>query len=113
MSNVRNAQITGTFLGRDGHGIMTLYLTLSFDGFGCSYGGYSLDGYDKVTKKRVCSHLGMQSVCEILDTVGVDNWEGLRGQYVRVEFSCGAVTRIGHLIKDRWFSLKEFFSQEA
>lgn len=110
---IENAKITNTFLGREDHGVMTFYITVEFGGGGCSYGGYSLDGYDKITKKRVYSTKGMQAICEVLDTVGVNSWEKLKGQYIRIENEGlgGTITKIGNLIKDEWFCLKNLFTE--
>jgi hypothetical protein len=108
---IENAKITNTFLGREDHNIMTFYITVEFSGGGCSYGGYSLDEYDKSTRKRVCSQIAMQSIVEVIDTIGVNSWEELKGQYIRIEHEGlgGGVVRIGNLMKNKWFSLKEFF----
>ena len=45
--------------------------------------------------------------------VGVDKWEDLPGKYIRFEDNgCGfTVTKIGNIIKDKWFDLKEFFGK--
>lgn len=46
-----------------------------------------------------------------MKTLEVESWEELKGQYVRVEFEGwdGKILRIGHLMKDKWFSFKEYF----
>jgi hypothetical protein len=46
-----------------------------------------------------------------MKTLEVESWEELKGQYVRVEFEDGGgkILRIGHLMKDKWFSFKEYF----
>jgi hypothetical protein len=46
-----------------------------------------------------------------MKTLEVESWEDLKGQYVRVEFEDrgGKILRIGHLMKDKWFSFKEYF----
>ena len=43
----------------------------------------------------------------------VDSWEQLKGKYVRVEFEGwgGKVLRIGHLMKDKWFSWDKYFAE--
>ena len=38
----------------------------------------------------------------------VDNWEDLKGTYVRAEFKDSMIKRIGHLIKDQWFDYEKY-----
>lgn len=111
---IENARITSTMLGVEDHGIMTCYLFLKFENCNnCGFGGYELDVYDKEEGRRVGTAAGMQMIAEILETVGVKNWEDLLGTYVRCEFEGygGKITRIGNIIKDKWFSLEDFFAE--
>lgn len=116
---IKNARIKSTKLGREDHGIMTFMIHIEFDcsNFGvsnqCGIGGYALDRYDRETKKRVFSAKGMEAISKILDMVGVDNWEDLKGKYIRVkENGLGSsIDEIGNLMEEKWFNLKEFFSQ--
>jgi hypothetical protein len=104
-TTVENAKITGTTLGREGHGIMSAYIHLEGAGWGVSFGGYALDQWDKAKDKRVGTAYGLAFVMAVLDTVGVDSWEKLTGQYVRVvsEGWGGSALKIGHITKDVWF----------
>lgn len=102
MTEIKNAKITGTSLGIEDHGIMTSHLYLEWDGACIGFGGYVLSGES-----------GIAYIEEILNVVGVNSWEELKGQYVRVEI--GGIgtkaTRIGNLIKDKWLSNNEFFNK--
>ena len=83
---IRNAKITSTKLGREDHGIMTFMIFIEFSGCGCGVGGYALDMWDReAPNKRVFSAKGLEAISEILDVVGVDNWEDLKGQYIRIK----------------------------
>lgn len=108
---IENMKIAGTMLGYEDHGILTFWLTLSGNGTGVGYGGYSLDEYDPVAKRRVATGAGFEAVAALLRVLGVSKWEDVRGQFVRAETTGlgGAVKRIGHLIEDRWLDLKEHF----
>lgn len=110
---IRNARITNTMLGREDHGIMTfmIYVDISESG-GCGIGGWALDGYDRETKTRVFSAKSMEAVSKILDTVGVDTWEQMRGKYIRVKDNGWGKTidEIGNLMENKWFNIREFFS---
>ena len=105
---IKNAKITGTTLGREDHGIMTAWLHLEGDGWGVGFGGYGLDSYDKDAKKRIGHAYGMAFIMGVLDVVGVDSWEKLKGQHVRVETEGwgGKAHRIGHIMSDKWFDPK-------
>lgn len=113
MSEIINAQITNVSLGYEDHGILTFGLTLRFGACSVVYGGVALDAYDKQLKERVPSSQGLKLITEIMKTVGVDKWEDLNNKYIRIE-DCGLgtiVDKIGNLMEDKWFSMKEFFDQ--
>jgi len=101
-----NVKITGTFLGREDHGIFTCQLHISGDSWGCAFGGYSLDTYDQKKKDRVGTAYGMDFINSILETLEVSEWEKLPGTYCRVRLEDRKVIEIGHLIKPKWFNPK-------
>ena len=108
-----NAKITDTMLGME-HGCLTAFLTLESDKLTVCSGGYVLDHWDR--KPGEYSSLdGFGAIIELMETVGVEQWEDLKGQYVRIMFdttNCGEeVLKIGNLILDKWFSWKEYFAE--
>lgn len=110
---IKNAQITSTMLGREDHGIMTFMIFVEFGSYGQGIGGYAIDSYDCVAKKRVFTARGLEAISKILDVVGVDKWEDLKGKYIRIKDkgSIGStIDEIGNLMEDKWFNLREFFS---
>ena len=111
---IRNAKILPTKLGREDHGIMTFMIFIEFYGAGCGVGGYALDYYDRESNKRVFTGKGLEAISNILDVVGVDNWEDLKGKYIRIKDNGigSTVDEVGNLIDDdKWFNLREFFSK--
>lgn len=97
-----NAKITSTRLGYEDHGILTCHLLLSGDGAGQAFGGYRLDA-----PKDGDSIMGTFWVKRILETVGVRNWEDLKGKYVRVDGEeHGDIFGIGHITENKWFHPK-------
>ena len=111
---IKNAKIQSTMLGREDHGIMTWMITIKFDKcVSCGVGGYALDSYDKETKTRVFYAESMESVSKLLEVVGVDKWEDLPGKYIRFEDNGwgSIITKIGNIVEDKWFDLKEFFGK--
>ena len=100
----KNAKITSTMLGYEDHGILSCMLYLSYGGSGQGFGGYCLDSYDKEKEKRIATiHCGVW-IAEILKIVGVEKWEDLKGQHIRVRSEHGKVHSIGNLLEDRWFN---------
>lgn len=111
--SIKNARIESTMFGREDHGIMTFSIYVKFDEcVGCGVGGYAIDGYDKETKGRVFSGDGLEAISKILEVVGVEKWEDLPGQYIRiVDNGWGStIDEIGNLMSDKWFNIREFFS---
>lgn len=110
---VYNAEITGTMLGFEDHGIMSSFVYLKFDGGSVGFGGYALDEYNKSLGKRVGVACGMEYIKEIMEVVGVSKWEDLKGKYVRVksEGLGGQAVALGNLIEDKWFEPREWFKQ--
>lgn len=111
---IRNAKITGTSLTMADHGVLCYYLTLDGGGCGCNYGGIVIGkGYLGAEKFEGYSK-GTEALMRIMDTVGVERWEDLPGQYVRfVDPGLGGVVkRIGNIIKNKWFDQDEFFAEE-
>ena len=110
---IKNAQITRTMLGREDHGIFTFMIYIKCDSWACGVGGYALDYYDETFDKRVYSAKSLEAVSKVLDVVGVDKWEDLKGKYIRVKDDGwgSTIDEIGNLIDDKWFNLREFFSK--
>ena len=109
-----NAQITNTMLGREDHGIMTFMIFVRCDDFGCGIGGYALDVKPKQEGDSIYSPKAMEVLSKILETVGVNKWEDLKGKYIRVvdEGHNSAINEIGNLMEDKWLNFKDFFSHE-
>ena len=107
-TEILNAQIVSTKLG-EAHGCLTADICLEGDHWGCYYGGYCLDHWYEDAGHHD-SLDGYGAIIELMKTLDVESWEQLKGQYVRVETTGwgGNITRIGHLMKDKWFSFKEY-----
>lgn len=112
---IKNARIQSTMLGREDHGIMTFVIYIDSGNFSCGVGGFCLDEFDITSKTRVFRSKSMKAISEILDVVGVNTWEELPGKYIRFEDEDdgwgSTVTKIGNIINDRWFDMREFFGE--
>ena len=116
MSEIKNYKIISTHLGYEADGVFTFYLRLKgADGIHVSVGGYALDSPDNMgmglLTKRSLTFKGVTLIANILDTVGVANWEELKGQYIRVvDNGLGScITKFGNLIEDKWIDLDDYF----
>ena len=110
-TEILNAKITNTKLGED-HGCLTANLFLEGDGWGCTFGGYCLDHWFSDIGKYNSSD-GYGAIIELMKTLEVESWEKLNGKYVRVEIEGwgGNIIKIGHLLKNKWFSWKDYFEE--
>jgi hypothetical protein len=119
---IENRKIVSTMLGTEDHGILTSQLVLEGDGFGVGFGGNTFDEPRRDSKGKFVGRrghaFGMEYIRALPETLEVGKWEDLPGKHVRVETDGigSKVTRIGHIIKDRWFSpealFREFFPEE-
>ena len=109
---IKPAQIEATYLG-ECHGCLTANIVLDCKGWISRYGGYCLGNwFSDFTDHQFVGGYG--AIIELMKAVGVDSWEMLKGQYVRVEFSNyldGKILRIGHITKDQWFSFDDYFRE--
>lgn len=93
---IQNAKITDTMLGYEDHGIFTCMLYLDYGGSCQGFGGYQLG--KEYTDKHIQG---------IMKAVGVDKWEKLKGQMVRVKRDPGyggKILAVGHILEDKWFN---------
>ena len=86
---IKNAKIGGTFLGID-EGRTILRISLD-------YGG--------VVQCAMwpTQQFNASIIKELLNCLGVDQWESLVGTPVRVKATFTSVVAIGHFIDDQWF----------
>lgn len=91
---IENAKIHSTHLGFEGHGILTLGITVDFGGVSQMIGGFS---YDHDGRANLAKH-----VREILTVLGVEKWEDVRG-FCRVDSSNGRLVALGHIVENKWW----------
>lgn len=115
MSEIKNAKIESTMLGIEDHGIMTFMLYLDYGGSGQGAGGHCLDKPLKKKNgefiKRVGTGLGMELIMKVIEVVGVDKWEDLKGKHIRVKAERSGVTAIGNFLGDEWLDFDEFYKE--
>jgi len=114
---IENAKIESTILGYEDHGILTCYLMLDYGGTQQGFGGYGLDGPPPEDKKghrsgeRTPHIVAGFWIQKILNIVGVEKWEDLKGKYIRVAKEDdnwnAAISGIGNILQDKWFYPKK------
>ena len=107
-----NAKITKVSLSMADHGCLTFYIGLNGGGWCCNFGGYCIGHGYLGAESFQGSNAGLEVLMRIMDTVGVECWEDLKGQYCRVKTEGwgGKILSIGNILKDKWFDIKEFYN---
>lgn len=110
---VENSQITHVDLTMRDNGCLTLWLELQ-GGCNCSYGGYCLGHGYLGAKEFTGSAKAIEYIMILMDIVGVDRFEDLKGKYVRcVNKGIGSkISYIGNITKNKWFDQEEFFKKD-
>lgn len=108
---IENAKITSANLSMADHGVITLSLILEGAGWGCVYGGYVLGKGYLGADEFEGSAKGMESIMRIMDVVGVEKFNDLKGKIIRVAIKGwgDSVKIIGNVISDKWFDIESFF----
>ena len=110
---VENAKITKVDLSMADYGCLTLSMTLEGAGWCVVYGGYCLgNGYLGAKESDFRgSAAGTEYLMRIMDVVGVEKFQDLKGQYIRVASQGwgSTIKIIGNLISDQWFDAETFF----
>ena len=108
-----NMQIKNVTLTMADHGCLTFFLTLEGGGYGVNVGGYCI-GHGFLGSKdfRVDNGAGLVAIMNIMNVIGVERWEDLKGHYCRIESESWGSTihKIGNILEDKWFDLKDFFA---
>ena len=105
-----NAQIEKTLISLTG-GVLTIHLVLKIqDKGGVSIGCFGIDTHDNTKDINVDLAHCTSVIMRILEVVGVNSWENLKGQYIRIKNCClgDRVTAIGNLMKDEWVDFETF-----
>ncbi len=111
LDEIINARIANTTLGIEDHGVMTFWLHLEWPGAGQGLGGYMLDHTDSENHDERIGHgHGIIAMRKILETVGVDSWEQLKGKLVRIKKNhrYDDPPILGNILDDKWFDLRGF-----
>jgi len=108
---IENARIKNVSISMADHGCLTFTIWLSGADWECGFGGYCIGHGYLGAKEFNATGKGLVAMMKIMDTVGVEKWEDLKGKYCRVKTEGwgGQIKIIGNVIEDKWFDMGDFF----
>ena len=111
---IENGFIDYVDLSMADHGCITLAMGISFNSGYVVYGGYCLGHGYVGAKDFVGSNKGMEYIMRIMDILGCEKFNDIKGKYVRVAIKKrnSSIKIIGNIIKDKWFDPVSFFEEE-
>lgn len=67
-----------------------------------------------VQKKFDSTPSALEGIMMIMNVVGVEKWESLKGKYVRVATKGwgDSIKIIGNIVEDRWFDYESFYGDK-
>lgn len=106
-----NAEIKSVDLDMSDHACMTLSMVLDGGCIGCIYGGIVIGKGYVGADEFAGSPKGIEYIMRIMDVVGADKFQDLKGKYVRVASNGwgSSVKIIGNIINDKWFDSDKLF----
>lgn len=92
-AHVATVESTYLGIGEQSRGVFSYMLHMRWDSSGIGAGGYTLDTPEKDEDDkflgRIGTAFGADHIMRILETVGVDSWEKIKGQRVWLLFPGG------------------------
>jgi len=101
-----NGKITHTHLGFEDHGFLTWSIGVEDEHTSQGFGNVICGEYNKKLGYSVGTKYMADCIAHILHTVGVDTWEELKGQHIRVKREGGRIAAIGNFMEDKWFRIE-------
>ena len=124
---IYNARITDTRLGYNDWNQLTFSIYTDSEygicGFGgCQFGKRDDFAIDEVSRLRETKYINFEWTSELimklLDVVGVDKWENIKGKLIRIRTngktgSAGGIEAIGNILENKWFSIQDFYAEKG
>lgn len=111
---IKNGQITDTALVIHDR-VFICELLISGPDEAVTFRGMPI-GYIKYNNEYEGYADGAECMMQLMNTVGVDRWENLKGTFVRYETVSDGhlshINTIGHIVQDKWFNVSYFASQQ-
>lgn len=111
---IENAKITGFSMNMKEHACFDFVLFLRVPGGCVCLGGYKIGTGYLGCKCFEGSPSGIEYIMRIMNTVGVEEINDLKGKYIRIasEGWGSRVTIFGNIMEDEWFDYESFFSDK-
>lgn len=111
---IENAHIMSADLSMANHGCLTLEICIRGSCWGASFGGYSMGNGYVGAEEFIGDGNGLESVMRIMDVVGVERFNSLKGKYIRIaqDSNSGPIEIIGNILNDHWFDIKSFYEDK-
>lgn len=106
---IKNAIIESAELSISDHGVLDCWISLDYGNSAQGFGGYALYLPTSFSHHALMSVAG-HHIFRILKIAGVEKWSQLKGRTIRVESTWTKVSRIGHIVKDDWYSPADDFT---
>ncbi len=85
MNEEELGKVASVYFGLDkDHGFLTFYININFGNTEQSFGGYTLDEFDKAQGKRIGHAAGTDLILRLLETFEVNCLEDIKGKVVCV-----------------------------
>ena len=101
---IKTAIIKHATITKGEHGVLSIWLGLDYGGAGQGFGGFALYNPSHAPK-GLAGHF----IWRVMEIAGVDEWDEVAGQAIRVKMTPSEVVAIGHIVKDDWFELQVDF----
>ena len=108
---IQNAIIESYTIEIDRGCLLTMWLHLTYDGGGQSFGGWCLYVDSSSINHTIKSYAG-HFIYRVLEIAGVEDVSKLPGKTIRVDGDWDHIYGIGHIIKNNWFYPKKNFKDE-
>lgn len=111
---IGNSLIESADLNMENHGCLDMTLSLRGQVDVC-FGGYVLGiGYLDDGDDFKGSAAGLEYIMRVMDVVGVERFQDLKGKYVRVAHKGlgSSVKIIGNITREKWFDAESFFKDK-
>ena len=108
---IKNAIIEKAEITTGDRGFLDAWLSLDYGGMKQGFGGFALYLPKSYSHHSILSVAG-HHIFRIMEIAGVEEWSKLPGRTIRVDGTWSSINRIGHIVKDDWFSPSVDFAPE-
>lgn len=101
---IENGKISSTLFGIEDHGLLTFVVFVIAGSSGQGVGGYQLAA---PRHPEWDNKIAFTAIYKLLNVVGVDRWENLTGQLIRIKWRHNRQPVIGNILEDKWWDIEQ------